>query len=241
MRHSLAGRTALVTGAAKRIGRAIALQLADQQADVLVHYRSSADAAKDLVRELVDRDVRAWSVQADLEDEHQTETLISRSLELAGSLDILINNAAIFGSGGVADISFPDVVRHLRINAWAPLVLSRQFAHRAGRGQIINLLDARLRRRDHEHIAYYLSKQALATLTKITALEFAPEIRVNAIAPDLILPPPDEGEEYLDRLAEGVPLERHGSPADIANAVLFLLRSPFVTGEIIQVDGGRYL
>jgi pteridine reductase len=241
MRSSLAGRTALITGAAKRIGRSIGLALASRGVDILVHYRSSADEAYQLVHQLRNLHVRAWPIRADLADERQAEALIGRSLEMAGALDILINNAAIFSPSSISTVSLDDIIRQIKINAWVPLVLSRRFALEVGRGQIVNLLDARLDRQDRDHVAYYLSKQALATLTKMTALEFAPEIRVNAVAPDLILPPPDGDQKKLDRLAQQVPLKRHGAPEHVAETVLFLLENEFVTGDIINVDGGRYL
>jgi pteridine reductase len=241
MPETLAGRTALITGAAKRIGRSIALCLASQGVNVLVHHHTSADDARRLVHQLRDLGVQAWSVQGDLTDERQTKTLIGRCRDLAGPLHILINNAAVFAASTVSTVTFDQLIRQMQINAWAPLVLSRQFADQAGRGQIINLLDARLKSCDREHVAYYLSKQALATLTKMTALEFAPEIRVNGIAPDLILPPPGGDEDSLDRLAEQAPLKRHGAPEHVSEAILFLLNNEFVTGEIVSIDGGRYL
>jgi pteridine reductase len=241
MAGSLVARTALITGAAKRIGRSIALSLAGQGVNIVVHYRASVNEADRLVHELRNLHVQAWSIRADLADERQAEALIRRSCDMAGSLDLLINNAAVFAASTISTVSFDELVRQLQINAWAPLLLSRRFAEEVGRGQIVNLLDARLQGWDRGHVAYYLSKQALATLTRMTALEFAPEIRVNGVAPDLILPPPDRGQDYLDHLAADVPLKRHGAPENIAEAVLFLLRNEFVTGEIIHVDGGRYL
>jgi pteridine reductase len=241
MPNSLAGRTALITGAAKRIGRSIALALAGRGVNILVHFRASADEAYQLVHQLRNHHVQAWPIRADLADEREADALIRRSLDTAGSLDVLVNNAAVFEASTISTISFDDLARQLQINTWAPLVLSRRFAEEVGHGQIINLLDARLKWLDREHIAYYLSKQALATLTRMSALEFAPGIRVNGVAPDLILPPPDRGEEYLDRLAAEVPLKRHGAPENIAETVLFLLENEFVTGEIVSVDGGRYL
>ncbi len=139
------------------------------------------------------------------------------------------------------DVGFGDVTRHLQVNAWAPFVLSRDFARLAERGKIINLLDTRITGYDRTHVAYVLSKRMLSVLTMMCALEFAPEFTVNAVAPGLILPPAGKDESYLDGLAKTVPLRKHGGPGDIADAVLYLLKSDFVTGQIIYVDGGRHL
>ena len=132
-------------------------------------------------------------------------------------------------------------MRHLHVNAWTPLVLSREFARHAGRGKIINLLDTKIMGYDREHVAYILSKQMLAALTTMCAAEFAPAVTVNAIAPGLILPPSGKDETYLASLAQTVPLRRHGGPGDITDAALYLLKSDFVTGQVIYVDGGRHL
>ena len=130
---------------------------------------------------------------------------------------------------------------NIHINALAPALLSRAFAKTAARGDIVNLLDCRISDYDAEHLSYHLSKRMLMSLTRILALELAPDIRVNGVAPGLILPPPGQGREYLRRLALTNPLERWGGAEDIVRAIVFLLESPFVTGQIIYVDGGRSL
>jgi pteridine reductase len=237
----LQGQTALITGAAKRIGREIAVALAEEGVNIVIHYRSSAEEADELCAQLTERRVRSWLVKADLENAEETETLIEQTLEIAGSLDILINSASIFFPSTLNDVSFEDLVQNMRVNAWAPFVLSREFARQVGRGKIVNLLDSRLNGYDWFHVAYFLSKHVFSVLTEMTALEFAPEITVNGVAPGLILPPPGKDESYLDPLVDTVPLKRHGSPRDIAETVIYLLKSDFVTGHVIQVDGGRHL
>jgi NAD(P)-dependent dehydrogenase (short-subunit alcohol dehydrogenase family) len=139
------------------------------------------------------------------------------------------------------DVGFSDVMRHMHVNAWAPFVLSREFARLADHGKIVNLLDTRIIGHDREHVAYVLSKKMLAVLTVMCAREFAPDFTVNGIAPGLILPPAGKDESYLDKLAEKVPLRKHGGPQDIVDAVLYLLKSDYVTGQVIYVDGGRHL
>ena len=159
----------------------------------------------------------------------------------AGSIDILINNASIFSPSTLMDLGFGDLTRHMQVNAWAPFVISREFARLVGRGKIINLLDTKIHGYDQTHVAYILTKHMLSVLTRMCALEFAPGITVNAVAPGLILPPLGKDESYLEQLSPAVPLKRHGGPGDIANTVIYLLKSDFVTGQVIFVDGGRHL
>jgi pteridine reductase len=237
----LTGQTALITGAAKRLGRAVALALAEEGVNVVVHHNASVAEAQALCEELCELGVDAWTLRADLGSREESETLIDRARQVAGPLDILINNAAIFPSGTLRDITFDDVVANVQVNAWAPFALSRAFAGQAQRGKIVNLLDSKLARYDWAHAAYILSKHMLAVLTRMTALEFAPDITVNAVAPGLILPPRGEDESYLERVAPMLPLKRHGAPRDIAEAALFLLKSDFITGQVIYVDGGAHL
>ncbi len=237
----LDGKTALVTGAAKRIGRGIALALADAGVNVVVHYRESFAEADKLRAELVARGVKSWLLEADFDDAAAPGRLIADVITAAGSLDILVNSASLFLPSTIADMDFTSLMRHLQVNTWSPLVLSREFARRVGRGKIINMLDSRISGHDRSHVAYILSKQALSVLTEMMAVEFAPGITVNGVAPGLILPPPGKDGAYLDDLAKGIPLKRHGDPGDIADAVLYLLRSDFVTGQVIFVDGGRRL
>jgi len=240
-RESLKGKTALVTGAGKRVGRATALALAGEGVNVVAHYGTSAGEVEGLRREIGERGVEAWAVQADLEVAEECEGLMARAVDAAGRMDILINNASIFPASKLENVTLDDLTKAVRVNAWAPFVLSRAFARQVGRGKIVNLLDSRIKGYDRLHVAYILSKHMLAALTKMTALEFAPDITVNAVAPGLILPPPGKEEDYLDRLKNTVPLKRHGDPQDVTDAILFLLKSDFITGQIIYVDGGRHL
>ncbi|MHB0878064.1 MAG: SDR family oxidoreductase [Anaerolineae bacterium] len=239
--RALHGQTALVTGAAKRIGRAVCLALADEGANLVLHYNTSAAEALALAREVEQRGVRVWPVQADFAAPSQYESLLSRVLAEAGALDILINSASIFPAETLQELTLASLVRNVEVNAWAPFVLGRDFARLVGRGRIVNMLDSHLGGYDWKHVGYILSKHAFAVLTEMMAIEFAPDITVNGIAPGLILPPPGQPESYIDELAHTVPLRRHGSPEDVAQAVLYLLQSDFVTGQVINVDGGRHL
>jgi hypothetical protein len=237
----LKGQTALITGAAHRLGRAIAERLADEGVHVVLHHHRSRDEAEEAAAAISMRGVRAWTVAADLESPVEAERLVDRAWQCSGGFSILINNASIFEKGALADTSYESFFRHLTTNAWAPLAIARAFARKAGSGQVVNLLDARVGGCNFTHAAYFLSKRTLDYLTRHLALELAPAFRINAVAPGLILPPAGEGPDYLDRLADTVPLRTHGEPADVAEAVVYLLRGSFVTGQTLFVDGGRHL
>jgi pteridine reductase len=238
----LKDKIALVTGAGRRIGRAIAIALAEEGVHIVAHDRRALETETlKVCEEVVGCGAKSWKVIADLEKPEEYETLISRAMTAAGTIDIVINNASLFRPNTLRDVDFSSLMQHVQVNAWAPFVLSREFARLAGRGKIINLLDTKIAGHDPEHAAYILSKHMLSALTAMCALEFAPDITVNAVAPGLILPPTGKDEAYLEHLAKSTPLKRHGGPDDIADAVLYLLKSDFVTGQVIYVDGGRHL
>jgi pteridine reductase len=240
--NSLSGKTALVTGAAHRLGRTIAEALAGRGCGVIIHYHSSAVAAEQAVAAIHACGVPAAAIRADLSDPAQVETLWSESLMAAqGRIEILVNGAAAFPVDDLAGLEPERLVATLRLNAVAPLLLSRLFVAQGAAGTIVHLLDARMEAPLRRHVSYGLSKQMLADLTRLMALEYAPAVRVNAVAPGLILPPPAMGEERRRRLARMNLLERWGESADIARAVLYLVESPFVTGQVLYVDGGGAL
>lgn len=231
---------ALVTGGAKRIGRAIALALSDAGMDIIIHYRSSAHEAEELHDVLSARGTRAWTLHADFAAE-DADAVIARALALAGGLDLLVNSAANFPPETLEEVTFGSLTEAMRVDAWEPFALSRAFARQAGRGQVINLLDSRLGDQDWGHIGYMIAKHALYAFTRMTALAYAPAVRVNAVSPGAILPPPGGDMAYLERVGQATPLQMHGDPADVAEAVVFLARSRYITGEVINVDGGRHL
>ncbi len=241
MDSSLAGRTALVTGAAKRLGRAMALALAAQGVRVVVHHNRSGQEAAALCDEVRRRGGSAWRVQSDLARADQVESVFRQAIAQAGAVDILINNASIFEQDTVWDMTEESVLLNLRIHALAPLTLARAMAGQGIAGHIINLLDTRTTVYDREHASYHISKRVLLTLTRMLALELAPRIAVNGIAPGLILPPAGQDEAYLERLTHTNPLQRHGGPGDVIDAALYLLRSRFITGQVLYVDGGYHM
>lgn len=241
MAESLSGKTALVTGAARRIGREIALAFAREGTDVVVHFNTADEDAGKVCAEIGELGVKSWLVQGDFTSPEEYETLIERTLIAAGGLDVLVNNASCFPEDTIETLTFDRLSHNIQVNAWAPFVLSRAFKHQVGRGNIVNVLDSPVGGYDWTHVGYILSKQMLETLTRMTALEFAPEVRVNAVAPGLILPPAGEPDSYVESLAQTVPLKKRGDPREVADAVVYLAKSDFVTGEIVYVDGGGHL
>ena len=238
---SLKGQVALVTGAAIRLGRAVAEALASEGVHIVLHYRGSP-AANEAAERIREAGVQCWTVQADLSDPKAAGALLPLAAQLCGHpIDILINSAAIFEPSKVLEFTPEDLERNVRVNVLAPLLLARAFAAQQRQGQIINFLDTRIVEYDRLHAAYHLSKRMLFSITRMLALELAPTIRVNAVAPGLILPPPGRDEAYFEGLARGVPLRRHGGAEDIVRTVLFLLESGFITGQVIYVDGGQHL
>jgi hypothetical protein len=239
--NSLAGKTALVTGAARRLGRAMALALAGQGAHVVVHHNRSEGDAVTLCDEIRRSGGTAWPVQGDLMDASQVERVFQDAVAQGGRIDVLINNASIFEQDTVWDVTEESVLHNLRIHAMAPLALARAMAGQGSVGHIVNLLDTRMTVYDREHASYHISKRVLLTLTRMLAIELAPRIAVNAIAPGLILPPAGQDEAYLQRLVYTNPLNCHGGPQDVVDAMLFLLTSRFVTGQVLYVDGGYHM
>lgn len=238
---ALAGKTALISGGARRLGGALALALADAGVSCVIHYNSSHEKAQHTAEAVRARGVRAWTLQGDLSNSDTVAPLIERAIENAGALDFLVNSASIFHDISFSDMTPDDICGNVAVNAVAPLLMARAFAGQGRQGAIINMLDALVMDYDRNHVPYHLSKRMLQTLTRIMAVEFAPGIRVNAIAPGLILPPAGKDDAWLRKLAHTNPLMRHGGPDDVVDAALFLLRSEFITGQTIYVDGGRHL
>ncbi len=234
-------KIALVTGGARRLGRALALFLARSGHDIAIHYHESEEAAFELAREIRGQGARAWTLQADLTSKKACGSLVDDTLRHAGSLDLLINNAAIYRGNGLLEVSCEALARDAGLNGYAPLVLSRRFARRVSNGAIVNLLDCRMVDYDRGHVSYHLSKQMLYQITRMLAVELAPGIRVNGVAPGMILPPPGEGPEYLEERRKFNPLHEVGSEEAVLDAVHLLITSDFITGQVIFVDGGRHL
>jgi pteridine reductase len=240
----LDGRVAIVTGGAVRLGKALALALAEQGVRLAIHYGSSAGPAEDAVAEIKAMGSDALAIQADLRVPGQTSSIVERAAAHFGQVDILVNSAAIFEPGNWDDTTEDNWDRHFAINVKSPFFLSQAFATQVGPervGHIVNIADWRGFRPGPDHMAYTLTKAAVIAMTKSMALALAPNIQVNAIAPGLILPPPGRDQSYLKQKAEQIPAQRVGSPKEIANTLLYLLHSDFVTGDLLFVTGGEHL
>ena len=237
-------RWALITGAARRIGACLARSLHEHNYNVAIHYRGSAGDADALAAELnAQRPGSAITVQADLLDVAQLELMVADVVRQTGRLDVLINNASTFYSTPLADVTLEQWDDLLGTNLKAPLFLSKAAAPhlRESKGVIINIVDIHSQRPLKNHPVYGPAKAALAMLTRSLARDLAPEVRVNGVSPGAILWP-DEGldAKIENVILKQVPLKRVGEPADIAQAVLFLVKdAPYITGQIIPVDGGR--
>ncbi len=237
-------KVALVTGGARRLGAAIARRLHADGWRVIVHCRQLAAAADGLAAQLnAARADSASVVQADLAAVDAATELVSASCTRWGRLDALVNNASVFEPMPLADVDAAAWQRTLDVNLRAPFLLAQAAAPAlaAQAGAIVNLTDIYAERPKAGYAAYCVSKAGLAGLTRVLAREFAPAVRVNAVAPGAILWP--EGAPYIERqaLIDRTPLARCGEPADIAEAVAYLLGARFVTGQILAVDGGRSL
>jgi pteridine reductase len=244
MSDSLAGRTALVTGGARRVGAAIARRLHASGANVVLHYRDSAVDADKLAADLnALRAKSAVTVKAELLAPIAPRALVSTALQSFGRLDLLVNNASSFFANEIGTIEASHFEALIGSNLRAPLFISQEAApHLAeARGAIVNIVDIHAERPLKGYPVYSVAKAGLAALTRSLALELAPEVRVNAVAPGAIAWPEDgqlEPEER-QRILKTTPLGRIGSPEDIAQAVHFLACAPYVTGQIVAVDGGR--
>ncbi|MCF7853985.1 MAG: SDR family oxidoreductase [Candidatus Pacebacteria bacterium] len=239
--HALIGKRVLVTGGAVRIGRAIALRFAEAGARVIVHYRSSVEQAQELKSQLDTLSSGNAIVQADLTDAARLESLIADASALGGGLDILVNNASVYRRTPLLKLDAHRLRKDMEINFFAPLLLMRDFARQCQRGVIINLLDQRVTKVEPSAGSYGLAKKGLRDATEAAALEWAPDIRVNGVAPGFVLPPPGVSADKMKGLLGEVPLHRETSPEEIAEACAFLAAAETVTGQVLFVDGGMHL
>lgn len=235
---------ALVTGAARRIGRAIAEALARRGHAVAIHYGASAEDAARAVAAVESAGGRAVAIAADLTDESETAALIARAQAALGPVSVLVNNASVFEHDSVATASRESWDRHMETNLRAPFVLMQAMAAAlpADRsGNIVNILDERVWNLTPHFVSYTLTKAGLWALTRTMALALAPRIRVNGIGPGPTLPSPRQSRAQFDRQAGMMPLGRGTAPAEVAEAVEFILRAPAMTGQMIALDGGQHL
>lgn len=234
-----------MTGAAKRLGRGIAFRLAALGCDIVVHHNESRAEAEQLCDELARRKVKAHALAADLGKAEERAKLVPWARKAAGKpLDFLVNNAAVFPQGKLAAMTQEGLHQALAVNAWAPFELTRAFAAQVPdrkAGAVVNLIDARVADYDWDHAAYHLSKRMLEDLTQLGAVEYAPRIRVNGVAPGPIKGISGRPRAEEAGLAKHLPLRHLPEADDVADAVLYLLGAGSVTGQVVYVDSGRHL
>ena len=240
----LQGKTALVTGAAHRVGRSLALALADRGCNLVLHFHHAAAESEAAIRQVQERGVRVHPAQADLRDAAQLEDLFTTVDRVFGGLDVLVQSAAILEPVDLLLATVEDCEQTIDLNlraAFFCLQLAARRMRTQGSGVIVNISDIAAHRPWRRYPIHSISKAGVEMLTRVAALALAPEIRVNAIAPGPVLKPVALSEDRWTEISRALPLRRAGSPLDVARAMIFLLENDYVTGETVLVDGGDHL
>lgn len=244
---NLLDKVALVTGGARRLGREISLALAREGCDIVIHYRASRDEADALAREIRALGRQVWSVCGDFSNVYEPAVTMRTAWELAGWVDILVNNASAYSHESTETVPVERLEDLWRVNALAPMLLAREMQKLAAEsrilpadycGRVVNLLDRTVAKPAADYVPYWITKKALEAFTRSFALEAAPRFSVNAVAPGPVLPPDGDG---LGEPAGPTPLAIRSTPGDVAEAVCYLARAVTVTGQILYVDGGQHL
>lgn len=238
---SLVNSRVLITGASVRIGRQIALQFAKAGATVVIHYNQSEEPARELLAMLNEISSGHELAQADLLVDREREALIPRLMGNGRSLNCLINNASVYRRCQLANVISESLREDFLINFEAPFLLMRDFAQFCEEGNIINILDQRVATVDPSAGTYGFAKKSLRDATEAAAVQWAPRIRVNAVAPGIVLAPPGIAPDKIERLVKYVPMAQRSDPEEIAEACLFLAQAETITGQILYVDGGLHL
>lgn len=237
-------KIALITGAARRLGRAIALGMSADGWDIVVHYRSSLDEARDTASDIEQLGRRAALLDGDLSDESATKQLLQRANHLLGPVSCVVNNASLFEFDDASSFSSAVLTAHMKANLAAPIILARSLHALTPAGQqsvVINLLDQKLLNLNPDFLSYTLSKAGLQTATTLLAQALAPKVRVVGVAPGLTLVSGDQSETGFAKAHQQTPLGKSSTPDDIADAVCYLARAQAVTGTVLVVDGGQHL
>ena len=240
MRSRLSKSTALVTGGAKRLGRAVALHLAGQGYHIALHYHKSKAEAMNTAQAIYKKGVRCELFACDLSDEAAVSRLLPKVYKAFPSLNVLVNSASIFIPNRLGDLDLTLFKAHWSINFKAPYILSCAFSRLAKRGQIINFIDTNVAQHSSAYADYLLTKKALYEFTQMAAVQWGPKVRVNGISPGMILPPVNRLDDRQSR-ARKIPLRKAGDPEYILKTLQFLLDNEYMTGQIIAVDGGEQL
>jgi pteridine reductase len=239
----LRGRAALVTGAGRRVGRALAIALGEQGMRVGVHYGRSEREAEETAREIEKVGGTAVVIGADLTEPGATGHVIDQAVSSFGSLDVLVNSAAVMQRTPVGTVTVADWDAMFALNLRAPFFLAQAAAPHLARtrGAVVNIADLAAFETWPGYVPHSITKAGVVQMTRALARVLAPDVRVNAIAPGAVLLPDGWSDAEAEHLRESTPLRRLGSPADVVSAMLFLLRAEYVTGEVVIVDGGRHV
>jgi pteridine reductase len=234
-------KNAIITGASKRIGKAIANHLATKGWNLVLHYNQSGKEATDLQNKLSLKypHQNFVTVKANLGETKDTNELIISSVNEIGILNMLVNNASIFEESDIKATTSELFERNIQINFSSPFFLIQNFAKQTQNGVIINIVDTRITTNQNSHAAYTLSKKALWELTKMAAFEYSPNIRVNAIAPGVTLPPPGGSENDLWQMAEKIPMQKPGGIDPILKSIDYIIENNHLTGQLLFCDGGE--
>ena len=231
----------LVTGSAKRVGRVIALTLADEGANVAIHYRTSDEAASETADDVREHGVKSATVQSDLSTVEGAYAAVDNTMDALGGIDVLVNSASVFSETPVGEVTEEDWSQNMDVNLRAPFFASQRAASH-GAEKIINIAGVGAHRPFPSYLPYSVSKAGVVSLTKGLGKALAPDVTVNAVSPGTVLSPEDRSEEEEQRIAEKTPVGRIGEPEDIADTVAFVVASSdFLNGAVINVDGGRSL
>jgi pteridine reductase len=234
-------KAALITGGAIRVGKGIALALAKQGYDIALHYHSSVNAAQETQQQIQQLGVQCELFQADLSNAEEIEPLIQKTLQRFPHLNVLINNASTYQQSLIQNTTIDTFDEQIAMNLKAPFFLIKNYAQYFKKGNIINIIDNKMGFNQFQYAAYLLAKKALAELTKMAAMEFAPHIRVNGVAPGTVLPIASRTEDYNNWRKKGIPLQRFADLKEINQAILSLISNEYITGHILVVDGGELL
>ena len=233
----------IITGGATRIGKAIALELADYNTQIVIHYSKSFNAAKKLKKELENLGSIVHLIKADLNNHKQTQKIISYAHKKMKGLNCLVNNASVFENDNLYNFSNASFLKHININLKAPAILTRDFSkmYKGKDGNIINIIDQRVEKLTPFFLSYTLSKSGMVTLTKTSAMKLAPNIRVNAISPGPTLKNKRQSEIHFKKQWRSTILRKKVETKNISSAVKFLINNSNITGQVINVDSGQRL
>ncbi|WP_434983630.1 SDR family oxidoreductase [Vreelandella zhaodongensis] len=229
---------ALVTGGATRLGRFFAEALADKGYDIALHVNSSRTEAEDVAKTIQAKGRRCEILPCNFLNDSLEELVVAAKQQFP-SLNVLLNSASAYEPAPIAATDMAMLETQFRVNMFTPLLLTRHFANAVENGQIINIIDNKVAYHQYPYAAYLLSKKSLADMTRMAALEFAPRLRINGIAPGVVLPASQRTSDYIQWRIEGIPVQHQGSPAHLVQALHYLMDNDFVAGQILFVDGGE--